>query len=446
MTIEFHPSQYDSLSNACRASQLQSWACAITAMLLIGITASTRNMTYKLLASGGTLAAVAISQPSRRTWRKLRGMVRDGEDLSAAAYQQYLWEALKPRQMIEATIVEPEPEVPLLPIDSLIAYPSILIYGGQGSGKTSLAAYLLQKRKEAGHAITVLDPHAGHAQWDGLRVVGAGMQHGEIDSEITAFIKRVEASYTEHREKPTQFNPSTIFVDEFTNLASRCKNAGELFKSGVSDLRKINQHLLIVSHARTLAGLGDARGMAKTRDNGLLEVFLEVDIDLVTGKAKPAMTGTIKYPGKEPMPIRLEPWMKGGMDFSRIQPAIADSPISNLPETATPLERLEALIQMETISPEMPKDELLDQLTEAISLDEMPEDCRIILKFSRDKEWFSARDLKRNRRQFRDKSTDELKHLLLLLNQAEWLECQHDDNTPKFRLISGLGELVDDWG
>jgi hypothetical protein len=454
MSAEFHPSQYDSLSNAHRAAQLQSWTCAIAAMLLIGATAATNNQSVKLLTSAGTLAACAIAQPSRRTCRKLKGLIRDGEDISAAAYQQYLWEAFKPRQVIEAQIIEPEPEIPLLPVDSLIGYPSILIHGAQGSGKTSLAAYILQRRREVGHAVTVLDPHAGFGQWEGLRVVGAGMDFGAIDEEIDGFIGSVKDSYSQHRAKPTQFAPATLFVDEFTNLASRAKNAGELFKSGVSDLRKINKHLLIVSHARTLAGLGDARGMAKTRDNGLLEIFLDVDLDVASGSAKPALSGTIKYPGKDPMPIRLAPWMRGSMTFT--QPALPEQgrPLAEMalqdliPESTaptTPQDKLEAIFSQDVVSDEMPKDELLDELTDASSVDEMPEDCRQILLFARDRDWFTTKELKAGKKSLRNISSAQLNQLLDLLEQAGWLEGQPIRNTRQYRLIPGFSDWVDLW-
>jgi hypothetical protein len=431
---EFHPSQYDALANAHRAARLQCWTAAIASMLLVGVLASVKSPLAKLFASGSLLAINAAVQPSRSAERKLRGMVRDGEDLSAAAYQQYLWEAFKPRQVIEAQIIEPEPEIPLLPVDSLIGYPSILIHGAQGSGKTSLAAYILQRRREAGHAITVLDPHAGYRQWEGLRVVGAGMDFAAIDAEINRFMELVQASYAQHRAQPTQFAPATLFVDEFTNLASRCKTAGELFKSGVSDLRKINQHLLIVSHARTLAGLGDARGMAKTRDNGLLEIFLDVDLDLTTGTAKPALTGTIKYPGKDAMPIAIAPWMQGRMSF----PALTSSSNS--------IDRLESLLHQDSDAAATPSDELLHQLSDAMDLQEMPEVCRHILKFACSKEWFTVRDLKRGKWHIKQISTDELSHFLNLLHRSEWLQTRQIDKATQYRIFDPLREIVEDWG
>jgi hypothetical protein len=417
MTTEFHPSQYDALANACRAAQVQSWVCASAVSLCLGLLTVSSHPALKLMASTGMIASAVVAQPSRQTYRKLRGMVRDGEDVSAAAYQQYLWQALAPKQSIKGWVNQPESaEIPALPIDDLVSYPSVLLWGAQGSGKTSTAAYLLHRKLEAGHQIKVLDPHAEYGQWQGLEVIGAGMDYEAVDAAIAEFIHTVKERYQIRAQQITTFPALTLFCDEFTNWSARCKQSGELFKLSVSDIRKVNASVLYVSHARTLTGLGDAKGMAATRDSGLLEVFLETQVDRPSGKAIPAMKGTIKYPGQEPKPIRLEPWMKGRMDFSRdVFPASSDP-----------------------IQPH--------ELDEANTLEDMPDDCRHILQFARDKDWFTVRELKAGKRPLKGKSTEDLKCFLEVLNQSGWLDCQQVNTSTQYRLLPGLQAVVDDWG
>jgi len=94
-----------------------------------------------------------------------------------------------------------------------------------------------------------------------------------------------------------KFQPLTFVCDEFTNWASRCKNSGEFFQTAVTDIRKAEMFALIVSHSRTLTGLGDAKGMAKLRDEALLEIELLGQQDPVTGKAVPKFEALVKLPG-----------------------------------------------------------------------------------------------------------------------------------------------------
>ncbi len=60
-----------------------------------------------------------------------------------------------------AVAIEPEPDRaigPKMPV--LTNYPSVLIYGAPGSGKTTFAEQEVKRRLEAGHKVIVCDPHA----------------------------------------------------------------------------------------------------------------------------------------------------------------------------------------------------------------------------------------------------------------------------------------------
>lgn len=210
---------------------------------------------------------------------------------------------VNPGDKVEAAtsaLIEPEADRATGPqIPRLTNYPAVLIYGPQGSGKTFLAEKEIKERKQAGHKVTALDPHAGFNSWRDCEVIGAGMDYQGIDAELADFAAEVKRRYERIRNEPNPtFQPWTFVCDEFTNWASRCKASGEFFQAALSDIRKAKMYVIFVSHARTLAGLGDAKGMAATRDAALLEIELLGKIDLVTTEAVPKFEALVKLPGQ----------------------------------------------------------------------------------------------------------------------------------------------------
>ncbi|MEZ2278078.1 MAG: hypothetical protein ACBR12_14325 [Microcoleus sp.] len=178
-------------------------------------------------------------------------------------------------------------------------YPSILIYGIPGAGKTTFTEEEVRKRLAAGHRVIVLDPHAAFGQWEGCEVVGAGMDYAAIDAKMVWFEKENKCRYKirETQANP-KFEPLTILAEEFTNWSTRCKNSGEHFKTVNSDIRKVECYSIIVTHTRTLAGLGDAKGFASLRDESMLEVEILGDYNPVTERATPRFEALVKMPGQ----------------------------------------------------------------------------------------------------------------------------------------------------
>ena len=206
----------------------------------------------------------------------------------------------KVQQQATPGAIEPEqpeqPDSPKMPV--LTNYPSVLIYGAPGSGKTTFAEQEVKRRLEAGHRVIICDPHAAYGAWAGCSVVGGGMDYAAIDAKLEWFAAEVRRRYKiiESQPNPT-FQPLTLCCDEFTNWAGRCSAAGEFFQSALSDIRKAKMFGLIVSHTRTMAGLANAAGMAKLRDEALLEVELLGQQCPKTGNAVPRYEAVVKLPG-----------------------------------------------------------------------------------------------------------------------------------------------------
>jgi hypothetical protein len=157
----------------------------------------------------------------------------------------------------------------------LLNFPAVLIWGPQGSGKTSFAAWLLRERIRAGHTAEVWDVHREYGQWEGLPVFGDGMDYEAVDRRMLVFESHVKADYKERASNP-KYSPKrhTIICEEFTNFARRCEHSAPFFEASLSDLRKVRKGVIFVSHDRTLTALGGSKGFSKARNNGLLELQL----------------------------------------------------------------------------------------------------------------------------------------------------------------------------
>jgi hypothetical protein len=255
--------------------------------------------------------------------------------------QQATSPAIEPKQPEQA-------DSPKMPV--LTNYPSVLIYGAPGSGKTTFAEQEVKRRLEAGHKVIVCDPHAAFGAWQGCEVVGGGMDYAAIDAKLEWFAAEVRRRYKRIESEPNPtFQPLTLCCDEFTNWAGRCSAAGEFFQSALSDIRKAKMFGLIVSHTRTMAGLANAAGMAKLRDEALLEVELLGQQCPKTGDAIPRYEAVVKLPGmplnkrvilqvpKLSDPANHQPTKQDSTyldPIARLQNSVPSAPTSNTPEQA----------------------------------------------------------------------------------------------------------------
>lgn len=228
-------------------------------------------------------------------------------------------------QQLTVEKIAPTNQQPLPPEQwslDLKEYPSILIYGAQGAGKTSMATWLIGERIKGAHQIKILDPHRAYGQWEGLECIGDGMNYKAINNELKAFTDEIKARY-EMRAKTPNYNPPklTLVCDEFTSWADKCSYAAGFFREALTDIRKINLYCLFISHARTLKGLGGSDGLAAARDAGLLELELEAQVNPVTGEASPKLLGWLKYPGvgrDERRRVAIASWMNGTKEFNTV--------------------------------------------------------------------------------------------------------------------------------
>lgn len=188
-------------------------------------------------------------------------------------------------------------------------YRLVLVYGGQGSGKSSLAEIIVRERLREGHHVEIWDVHRDAQKWTGLPVYGGGMNYKAVDERMRWAHRLIESRYREIDSKGAancNFQPVTIVVEELTNMAERCEAADEFYKTSLSDIRKACVFVLYVSHDRTLSATGGSKGLAHSRDMAMLEVELFAESDPVTGEERSTGKGKMKLPGSKPEKIDIE--------------------------------------------------------------------------------------------------------------------------------------------
>lgn len=183
---------------------------------------------------------------------------------------------------------------------SLLNPSALLIFGGDGSGKSTFAQEMRKRRLKAGHDITVLDPHGKRSKWPGCKVIGSGLNYDAITAEITKFREEVKLRHkavADDLAEEGDFEHYTLVCEEMTNWATNVAGAAELLKN-IGDYRKVNCHLLIVSHGDCMGQLGNVKGFAKTLSTCLtkLELLSKPGED---GDPIPAGLGRLKPVGSE---------------------------------------------------------------------------------------------------------------------------------------------------
>ena len=211
----------------------------------------------------------------------------------------------------------PEKDTALDVLTSALAYPTVLIYGTPGSGKSTVARWLVKERLQASHVIEILDPHAAYGAWGSLPVFGGGKDYEACNQRLVEFSALVKSRYQQLYVQP-DFNPrpKTLLVEEFTLWKDHCPAAAEFFSSSLADIRKVNLLVVYVSHSNTLSSLGGSSGTAYMRDASLLELEMLGKIG-GDGKAVPTGLANIYWPNKKKQPQQVQVPKIGAIDFGQ---------------------------------------------------------------------------------------------------------------------------------
>lgn len=194
-----------------------------------------------------------------------------------------------------------------------------LIWGGQGSGKTTLAKAIAADKCANGQQVVVVNPHGSPAAWDGLSVVGCGRDYDAVNSFMAHYIEQITARYQQFAEMGLSEDDylqhvidsgmtATVICEEMSGWHNQLDAdlLHEFSQTCLTESRKVGLPPLFVSHDPSLSFLGLKKG-ARLRDAGMVIVELEPGVPDAQGKLKGTGKGTLQLPQQKPIPFRFEP-------------------------------------------------------------------------------------------------------------------------------------------
>lgn len=169
----------------------------------------------------------------------------------------------------------------------------VLMFGGQGSGKTSFVEWYAEEKSNQGDEVIVFDVHRKFGAWKGLRVVGDGRNYKAIDEEILRIEKLITTRYQQFATEEF-FNPRpiTLIFEEFSKWKNFCEHSDSFFLTALTDIRKVLIQVVFVSHVKTMSGLTNQKGLLETFNSGVdkLELISE-KVECTDGIVRPRPTG-----------------------------------------------------------------------------------------------------------------------------------------------------------
>lgn len=155
--------------------------------------------------------------------------------------------------------------VPMLPaptrllMDALRDEECILVHGPKGSGKTTVLLHVIRDRLMRGHEVRVFDPHSAPNKWLGAQAIGGGRKYEIIEGGLLEVVRLMTQRYDEiaSGEVVEGDHPYlTVLIDEYRSIVMNTDEVKEAIKTLLTEARKVNIHIVVVSHSKRVKALG----------------------------------------------------------------------------------------------------------------------------------------------------------------------------------------------
>lgn len=187
---------------------------------------------------------------------------------------------------------------PLAWVQNLVKQ-TCLIWGNQGGGKSWLARYVIQLKKQAGYRVIVLDPDSNRSEWRGVESYHSW---DDIEQQIRDYVLELESrlktfnnsslSESQWRQKLwSEGKALSLICEEATTYGDFIKDAELLEKFGklaLTKSRKQEMPITVVAHNNTQTCLFGIKGLHNLVYK-MLQVECLAEVDPVT--LQPNSTG-----------------------------------------------------------------------------------------------------------------------------------------------------------
>lgn len=265
---------------ACMAFPLFLLAC----LLCLGLMAKQAS---KYFADGYHANQQVPQLSALSTAETIDAIARLVSQQQAQAHQQAQAYQVQVSQVAQALPMLPVPTRNLM--TALRDEECILIWGQKGAGKTTVLLHLIRERLMRGHEVMVFDPHAFPNKWLRAQVVGLGREYEAIDRGLSGIVDLMTSRYQEiarGQVKEGEHPYLTVIVDEFRSIVANVSDVAkdkssdvlesrESVKTLLTEARKTNIHIALISHSKGVKALG-MKGEGDLRE-GLAVVHLIKD-------------------------------------------------------------------------------------------------------------------------------------------------------------------------
>jgi hypothetical protein len=144
---------------------------------------------------------------------------------------------------------------PLLPV--VLQAQRLIVVGGSDSGKSTIAKHIIAGRAEASQIIPI-DPHAP-SKVLGYDVIGAGRDWDAIGCALESLELLMHERYGDVAAGFMgyfQHSRISVLIDEWYAIVQRVDRAGAILATLLTESRKVNIHLTLLTNSTTLEGLG----------------------------------------------------------------------------------------------------------------------------------------------------------------------------------------------
>ena len=266
--MNIHPSEQHFWLTTHRNSAIAAIACALAAWSIVIIASFVRNPIARIGTLATGLTVCVAGNRTRRITRASHGILKDVEDISDQARQNRLYNAFRPTQPSLVTVTTLGGSYTPRCFDwqqfssSPERFPHVMIEGSTGTGKTSLAEWLLSLL--SGDRL-VITPKRRVSQWRGMKVVGAPLDFRLIADTFEQLLDEMKSRYELMNIGQEDYPPLNFVVDEYPLIAANCDGISDTMLMLVRAAREAGMRLILIAQGSEGKAL-DIEGQTSVRE------------------------------------------------------------------------------------------------------------------------------------------------------------------------------------